>query len=433
MSDERRLAESLQRRAAGFAPQQAGMDQVVRRARRIRRRRRTTVSALTAAAVAAIAIPTGLTLGGGPEATPPVPAHPGTPSPSVSPSLSPSPSTPSTPAPSTPVTASSTPAPPATPSLRLGQIRPGPPLEIGWLEGRTWHNGSGATQTLPAGHYTAITPYHGGFLVTATHDSGGRLSGAVGEVTWLDNTMQPQWTACGSQRLALSGDQTIAIYSRLASCAPDARDTLHAGIASGMGQGETVRPVTTGQLADPVGQTDQVVVYNLASLRDGTPGGVWYTNLAQQQPAKQVPGLSHASGVNTARQQVSGASDSRPGSGVVVDPVTGKVVWSLKDWWPGQFTADGKYVVASHSAGGEPDAYAILDAGTGAFVQRLDLSRYGMQVTATAWAPDDSLLLQVHQGDRQAVVRLTLTGKVTRAGAVMPADPAHAVVFATQP
>ena len=429
MSDERRLAESLQRRAAGFSPQQAGIDQVVRRARTIRRRRRTALSALTAAAVAAIAVPTALALGGGPEATPPVPAHSGTPSPSVLHSPTPSPTAPV----STPASTPSSPATAQSPTLTLAGIKPGAPVDVGWLEGRTWRDGGGATQTLPPGHYTAVTPYRGGFLVVQPREQTDPAGVSSMHLTWLDNTMKPAWSTCGSDRLAVSGDQMLAAYSKLSDCGTTATDALHAGIASGMAQTETVRGVPAGRLAEPVGLTDQVLVYNLRGLLAGEPQGVWYTNLAQQQPAKQIPGLAYATGVDTARQQVSGASATQQGIGVVVDPVTGKVLWSVQDWWPGQFTADGKYVVASHSAGGEPDAYAILDAGDGHQVTSLDLTRYGMQVVATAWAPDDSLLLLVHQGDRQAIVRLTPKGQVTRAGAVMPADPAHAVVFATQP
>ena len=426
MSDERRLAESLQRRAAGFSPQQAGMDQVVARARTIRRRRRTAVSALAAAAVAAVAIPTGLTLGSGPDAgTPVVPAASHSPSPSATPSATPSPS---------PAAPATTPSSPPTPSLTLDRIKRGGSIGIGWLEGSTWHGGQGGTMTLPAGSYLAITPYRGGFLVTSPHDSGGQLSGAVATVSWLDNGMNPQWTACGSGALVVSGDHMLAAYSKLSGCTASAADTLHSGISSSMANSETVRPVPGGHLAEPIGQTDQVLVYNLIGLTDGSQLGAWYTNLAQQQPAKQIPGLAYATAVNTSRQQVAGASASQLNAGVVVDPVTGKVVWQVQDWFPGQFSPDGKYVVAAHSAGGhEPDAYAILDASTGSFVQRLDLSKYGMQVAATAWNPDDSLLLLVHQGDRQAVLRLTPQGQFTRVSRVLPADPAHAVVFETQP
>lgn len=423
MNEDRRLTESLHRRADAFAPEQADMAQIVHRARGIRRRRRTTVTALAAAAVAAVAIPTGLTLGGGPQAGTTIPpAATRTSSPSVSPS----------PSPSTPATPSVGPSSPSAPSLTLAQVRRGGSVGIGWLEGDTWHNQNG-TMTLPSGTYLAITPYRGGFLVTSPQDSGGTLSGAVSKVSWLDNGMNPQWTACGSGRLAVSGDQMIAAYSRLSDCTASATDTLYSGIASGMANSETARPVPAGQLAEPVGQTDQVLVYNLAGLADGAPGGAWYSNLAGQQPPKQVPGLAYATAVNGSRQQVAGASATDQHTGVVVDPVTGKVAWSIQDWAPGQFSADGKYVVAAHSAGGEPDAYAILDASDGSFVQRLDLSKYGMQVVATAWNPDDSLLLLVHQGDQQAIVRLAPGGQVTRVSDVLPADPAHRVVFATQP
>jgi hypothetical protein len=432
MIDERQLAESLRgslhRRADGFAPEGAELDHVVRRARRIRRRRRTVVSAAAAVAVAALAVPTSLALGGGPQAGRTVPpAHSGTPAPSATPSVAtptPHPS-PSTPSPS--ATASQT-----APTLTLAGIRRGGSVDIGWLEGRTWHNGS-STLTLPAGSYAEILPYRGGFLVTSPRDNGGRLSGAVGTVTWLDNTMRPQWTACGSDQLALSGDQMTATYSRLSACSPSAGDTLLSGLANGMSNVENSRPVPAGQLAQPVGQNGQVLVYDLVGLTDGQPGGVWWTDPNQQQPPKQVPGLASAAAVDPAARRVSGLSSGAPHTGVVVDPVTGKVAWSAQDWGLGRFSLDGKYVAAAHSAGAEPDTYAILDAADGHQVTSLDLSRYGMQVVATAWNADDSLLLLVDQGGRQAVVRLTPQGQVTRVTPVLPANPRHAIVFATRP
>ncbi len=428
MNDVRRftddLQRSLQRRASSVAPLPAAMDQVVHRARVIRRRRRTAVSAAVVAAVAAIAVPAGVMLGSGPEASPPVgPAQSDSPAPARSQTPSPSPS----------ATASS-PAPDQTPStLTLEQITPGGSVDTGWLEGTTWHNGQGDTQTIPSGSYAAITPYHGGFLVAAAHASNGALSGAVADVTWLDNTLQPQWTACGGGRFAVSGDQQLTAYSRLSDCTPQAVDTLHVGVGSGMAEGETTRQLSAGQLAEPVGMTDQVLVYNRLGLADGSGGGAWYTNLAQPQAPRQVPGLARASSVNASRQQVAGDSAADPQTGMVVDPVTGKVAWSRPDWGLGQFSPDGTYVVAAHSAGGEPDQYAILDATDGHDVTSVDLTVHGMQVVATAWNPDDSLLLLVHQGDQQAIVRLTPSGTVTRATDVMPADAAHRVVFATQP
>jgi hypothetical protein len=146
-----------------------------------------------------------------------------------------------------------------------------------------------------------------------------------------------------------------------------------------------------------------------------------------------VPGLASAAAVDPAARRVSGLSSGAPHTGVVVDPVTGKVAWSAQDWGLGRFSLDGKYVAAAHSAGAEPDTYAILDAADGHQVTSLDLSRYGMQVVATAWNADDSLLLLVDQGGRQAVVRLTPQGQVTRVTPVLPANPRHAIVFATRP
>jgi hypothetical protein len=442
MSDDRRLGEdlheSLRQRAAGFSPQPAAMDQVVRRARGIRRRRRTAAGLAAAAAVAAIAVPTGLTLGAGPEAgTPVTPAHSGSATPSVPHSTKPAPSSPAPPTPSTP-SAPSSPSSPATQqtheALTLAGIARGGSVGIGWLEGSTWHGAQGGTQTLPGGPYFAVTPYRGGFLVVQPRSNADPQGVSTTHLTWLDNSMRPAWSTCGGFRLAVSGDLMTAAYSKLSDCGTTASDTLHAGIANGMADSETLRDVPAGELAEPVGLTDQVLVYNLRDLTAGTQQGAWYTDLAGQQPAKQIPGLAYASGVDTSRQQVAGQSVNDPQTGMVVDPVTGKVIWSKQGYFPGQFSTDGKYVAAAYGGGqGEPAQYAILDAATGRRLTHFDLGAQGMSVVATAWSPDDSLLLVAHQGDREAILRLTPGGQVTRVSDVLPADAAHAVVLATQP
>jgi hypothetical protein len=320
-----------------------------------------------------------------------------------------------------------------TPATPLAGFAAGPPVGIGWLEGSTWHSGQGDTLQLPAGSYSAITPLRGGFLVTQPRDNASALSGAVGDVTWLDNTMHPQWTACGSERLAISGDQMITGWSQLSACTAAATDKLHTAISNGMGEGQTNLPVPSGQLAEPVGQTDQVLVYNLLGLTDGLPGGAWYADLAGKTALRRIPGLSQAASVNTSAQQVAGPSDADPHTGTVVSLPGGSTVWSKPGWGLGSFTADGKYVQGAESSGAPPTRYAILDARTGNIVQSLDLSNDDITVVSTAWDTDDSLLLLVSQGDRQAILRLTPSGHVTRASTVMPYDPRHAVVFATQP
>lgn len=433
--DDRRLAESLHRRANAFSPQQAELADVVHRARGIRRRRRTAVSVAAVAAVAAIAVPTSLTLGGPQAGIAPGPAGSTTSShaPSSTPTTTPT-TTPATTPPTTPPTAPSSTAQSApTSTLRLADIKTGGLIRIGWLQGRTWHNGTSDSWRLPTGDYSAVTPYRGGFLVTRPHASGGALSGAVADVTWLDNNLKPQWTTCGNQRLAISPDLMRVAYSTLSACSSSAHGTLHVGIGSGMANGEQTEPVPGGQLAEPVGFADQVLVYNAAAIADGTPAGVWYVDLAGSSAPRRIKGLANASAVDTTGQLVAGQSAADPQAGVLVDPVTGRPVWSQPDWLLGSFSGDGKYLYAAHSAGAEPDRYAILDASTGAVVTSVDLSSRGITVDDVAWNADGTLLLHVTQGDHQAILDLTPAGDLTRATKVMPYDAAHRIVFATQP
>jgi hypothetical protein len=405
MNEDRRLAESLHRRADAFAPDQADMAQIVHRARRIRRRRRTTVTALAAAAVAVVAVPTALTLGGGPQARiNPGPAHSGSATASVS--QTPRTTPPSTP-PSTPPTTPTSPSPTAQP---LSDIPMGKALDLMYLHDGTVHYAGGGTAQLPGDSkgVSGFTSYHGGWLV----------------VDQDANTIIQYDNAGNIVRSGRNG--ALAVSGATAQTAFQMDGTIRIGTPTGEGE-QSVRAPTGGL----VGLLSSGVVYN--------DGKVMLANGSGK--TRQVQGLDSAMTTYVPGDLVGGfVSDGHGGApveGGVVKAKTGEVVWQ-NEWLPLAFSQDGKYVAAVIAGdNGETRAVAILDAAKGTVVAQMPLvdNRRYLRDRAVLFGADDSALFPVDDATgHEAVVRLTTDDKITRATPFAPTvGTAPAYVLATQP
>ncbi|HEU4568695.1 MAG TPA: hypothetical protein VFR99_11730 [Marmoricola sp.] len=405
MSDESRLSESLHRKASGFSPETADMAQIVHRARGIRRRRRTAATALAAAAVAAIAVPTALTLGGGPQAgIAPGPAHSGSATASV-------PQTPQTTPPSTPPTTSSTsPASPTPTAQPLSDIPMGSPLEVTYLHDGTVHYAGGGTAQLPGdpSGVSGFASYHGGWLV---------VDQDANTITQYDN-------AGNVVRSGRNG--ALAVSGATAQTAFQIGTTIRVGTPTG--EGEQIVPAGTGGL---VGLLGSGVVYN-----DGT------VMLAEGSgKTRQIEGLDAATTTYVPDDLVGGfVSDghgSAPVEGGVVSAKTGAVLWH-NEWLPLAFSQDGKYVAAVPAGdNGDLGAVAILDAADGSVVSQMPLvdnKRY-LHDRMVLFGQDDSALFPVDDATgHETVVRLTTDGKITRTTPIAATvGTAPAYVLATQP
>jgi hypothetical protein len=411
MNEDRRLAESLHRRADAFAPDDADKAQIVHRARRIRRRRRTAVTALAAAAVAVVAVPTALTLGGGPQAqVSPGPAHSGSATATVSPTPTPTSTPPSTPPatpPSTPPTTPTSPSPTAQP---LSDIPMGKALDVTYLHDGTVHYAGGGTARLP-GDPTGVsgfTSYHGGWLV---------VDQDANTITQYDN-------AGNVVRSGRNG--ALAVSGATAQTAFQMDGTIRIGTP--MGEGEQTVRAQTGSL---VGLLSSGVVYNdgKVMLADGSGR------------TRQVQGLDSATTTYVPGDLVGGfVSDghgSAPIAGGVVSAKTGEVLWH-NAWLPLAFSQDGKYVAAVPAGdNGDAGAVAILDAAKGTVVAQMPLvdNRRYLHDRTVLFGTDDSALFPVDDATgHEAVVRLATDDKITRATPIAPTvGTAPAYVLATQP
>jgi hypothetical protein len=129
---------------------------------------------------------------------------------------------------------------------------------------------------------------------------------------------------------------------------------------------------------------------------------------------------------------VSGVLASESHTGAVVEVSTGAVRWRAPGWQLGQFSNDGKYVLAQRldaSAG-----YAIFDAVKGNQIVQLDPLGDNVLISQLAWDFDDTLLAVASDGKQEAIVRFDLDGRASLAtpprGVI---DGSHAYRLATRP
>jgi hypothetical protein len=357
-----------------------------------------------------VAVPTALTLGGGPQAGPtPGPAHSGSATATVSPTPTPT-LTPTTTPPTTPATTPASPSPTAQP---LADIPMGSPLEVTYLHDGTVHYAGGGTAQLPGDPkgVSAFTSYHGGWLV---------VDQDANTITQYDNTGQVVRSGSNGV-LAVSTDGVQTVFQ--------IGETIRTGTSMGEAEGELKVPDAIGGL---VGLVSSGIVLNAGDqveLSDSSdpPNGAPTT--------RQVNGLVYATTTYGPDDLVGGLADNAHGA--VVKAKTGAVVWQ-NQWRPLAFSQDGKYVAAVIAGdNGETRAVAILDATDGSVVAQMPLvdNRRYLHDRTVLFGTDDSALFPVDDATgHEAVVRLATDGTVTRATPTAPTvGTAPAYVFATQP
>jgi WD40 repeat protein len=194
-----------------------------------------------------------------------------------------------------------------------------------------------------------------------------------------------------------------------------------------MGEGETVYRVPPGS--------------RLVGFLSG--GRIVYTRHGDVPGSLQVLGGGGAGNLR-AIWQLSDSSESADlvagtvdikGTSGVVSASNGKVFWRTPRWELVAFSPDGRYLSAKSAVQGEPGEVAILDARTGATVERFRLADHNLQLTdQPAWETDTTLLFGASSRRGQAMLRLATDGTVDRATELIPAssDPST-WVFTTRP
>ncbi|GAB3771307.1 hypothetical protein FB382_000418 [Nocardioides ginsengisegetis] len=375
---ERLLTEALHRRADHASYDVTGVGDVASTARGIRRRQLRNRTVLAAAAVLVVTVPTAVFVRGHGASPAPGPTHP------------------------------------VPSSIDLRDLARGPAPRISYVEGHDFIGTDGSRHALPiAGGITAITPYHGGFLVADDHTVGASVG-----LHQYDGQGHEIASSCTTGSPVLSPDQLDAVWVRFpcSEATGSPSSVVVRGIASGMGDGETSQD--TGLFARVVGLLGERVVLTV----DSGDRGAFVTDL--QRPPVRIPGLASAGGVSPTTGQVSGQVVGDTSTAVVVDPDTGAVAWRAEHTVLQGFSPDGRHVLGLVDHGSGFCCQAVYDAATGHPVTDVEgiLNRIGATSVPVTWEDDRHLLAGVFDGRRVVLVRIGLDGSLERAGTPVPAS-----------
>jgi hypothetical protein len=403
MNPEDLLTDALHDRVERTDYPSTPLSTVTGRAGAIRAHRRRTTALAAAAAVAVVVVPGALWLGRSPGGS----AQPGQ-------TLSSGPT-------SSPTDTGAT---GDLASLPLG-AKPG----IDYIVGDTYVTMNGDRITSPAfGTAGTATPVRGGILTaTAPGQMGPFTLSHVALV--VDGAAQP--LGCGTASFAMSADGVQSAYWLADSCTPGGAGRLYSGVNNTMGDSGPAHTATpSGAIDVPAGIVQQgVVVNDVGGDRGDGPNPLLIGWDGTTTPLDQ---LRLVGGSDENNDVVSGLLASESHTGAVVDVSTGAVRWRAPGWQLGQFSNDGKYVLAQRldaSAG-----YAILDAVTGTRVVELDPLGDNVLISQIAWDFDDTLLAVAGDGQQEAIVRFDLQGHATRATATKPVTAGNDVYrLATRP
>ncbi|MDX6359872.1 MAG: hypothetical protein QOH37_2926, partial [Nocardioidaceae bacterium] len=232
--------------------------------------------------------------------------------------------------------------------LPLGQ-KPG----IDYLVGETYVTMNGDRTTSPA-FATAgtATPVRGGILTaTAPHQVGPYTFSHLALVAG-DGVHQ---LGCGTPDFAMSTDGVQSAYWLADSCTPGGTGRLYSGVNNTMGDsGPGYTSTPAGAIEEPVGIVQRGVVVN--DVGGDVANGPAPLLFGWDGTTTRLHSLASAGGSDENNDVVSGLLSSDSHTGAVVDASTGEVKWRAPGWQLGQFSPDGKYVVAQQFS--SPYAYA---------------------------------------------------------------------------
>lgn len=249
-----------------------------------------------------------------------------------------------------------------------------------------------------SGDWTQVLPYDDGW-VAVSGQKGAELDGDLEPVRTFEAGLGGMTITDDGGRLAWverEGDQWIAVNA--SSSGGGARTPMATEIA----------PV--GFLPD-----DSLVV-------EGTEGGeAWI--VAIDGTVTDFGGFQWVNDSSPATGLVAVQTDFRGGDtacSAVVDSTNRQPYWEKCGWSLGQFSPDGRYIVAFGAREGPlPTRMAVLDAATGDPVVEFS----GAEAGDTVWEDDETLLAAVVEHGHQAILRLGINGSVSRASERVGIEP----------
>lgn len=352
---------------------------VATRARFLQRRRTRTTALVAAAVVVAVAIPLGIVLAVGPDA-------------------------------------SLEPAGPSSPRVvrvdALSDLTQGAPPAIDHVDDRAYVFASGERLELPVddGGVLDAAPYLGGILVASAGPRLGSAAPASPKLMLLDRDGTPRWTRCGSDVIGVSANRSTAAFGWSLDCARWSAPRIEWGPTDGEAPART-RRVGAGQQIEPIGVTAERVVVNVVDPATGEPLGVEVVEEVGRP--RLVPGLARATGWAPAQGLVAGCPAAGPC--VVVDESDGSPLITLADGEvPLSFSPDGRLVATLREDDAGSASLTVRDVETGdAMVTLLGATdTFQGDASSTAWEDPSHLLITRVDADGEALVRLGTDGSI---------------------
>ena len=387
------LTKELRERSADIGGHPIGLDDVRRSARKIRRRR-AAITGTVAAVVASITVPAGLGV---------ITAQDPVDGPAEQPTVAGSPdaNAPSTPAP--------TPRTDGSYVLTTKGLHRGPAPQVSYVlqDGRRLVNPEGSIE-LPAA-YAQIAPVRNGWLAIHGGENGY-------EIVTLNADMEVEETAPGGPSFMLNEDGTRILYSEREYDVPGGTIVVDAPTESDDQREEVTWSAPRNSNVVPVGYLgEDAVVYQ-------TEGEQPQVFLAGEGEPVELSRFLHAEDASEANGLVAGMTSSSSNGGCygVMDPAvsTTQLVWRTCDYSLGEFSPDGRFVIAGAAyfdAWGSP-SIVVLDARTGDPVVKFAPGKdVAMGVAQATWEDQDTLLASVVEGDELTMVRAELSGELEAA------------------
>lgn len=331
-------------------------------------------------------------------------------------------------------------APPADPTvvpdgrsdvdLTLAGLPTGRPASVSWLQGQTVHLADGTTAPIPASgegaSYLDAEPHAGGWIAVYEEANGSPVMDEI------DAAGSAHTVSGGSETFAVKLDGSAFAWNEIgqstlmvSSTSPGATPDIALTMAKDSGNDSSI--------LTPVGWTDpDHLVYD--SQTGPTHAYITDVTLARghgHDDGQPIPGALGAASTSEATGMVAVSTISSGGKCERVQSLDGLVVaFSTCDYFLGQFSDDGRYILANPLVDSREvlvNEIVVLDATNGDVVVDAHWSRKNAAMSYTWDRGTDSVLVEITDLVSRAepvpfgMVRIGLDGSLVRVPGVDPA------------
>jgi hypothetical protein len=189
------------------------------------------------------------------------------------------------------------------------------------------------------------------------------------------------------------------------------------GVPSGMTDAEQRQATPAGVHVELLAVDRNRVYYQLPGKGTST----WVTDFVH--PPQRVPVPGGATALDTADHLALSSDGNAPS---VYDFSSHRTLQTFPlDFVPVDFSPDGKLVLGQFETNGPgPTDLAVMDARTGRVVTRFALADRGIVTYRPVWVTDGTFLVEATDLNQDAILRLSIDGKIQRVTPLIKVTPA---------